>query len=67
MYLVSKCLAVEDAIVGLLGLHFDTHVSGCALKTELGIDGVSGVEGDLMFNMNARGGCVTKDGGAAVP
>jgi hypothetical protein len=61
---VSEGLAAENPIVGVVSLHLDTHSSSNSFKIEFCIDGVRGIESDLVFNMDVSRGSITENGGA---
>ena len=63
--LVCNGRAFENTVVCVVGVYLNAELSRDAREVVRGIDGVSGVEGDLMLGVEVTGGCVTEDSGAA--
>jgi len=64
--LVNEALALEDAVVSVVGVDDNAHMKRRAFKGIEGINRVSGVQGNLELNMDIARRSVNEDGGAAV-
>lgn len=58
-------LALEDAIVSVVGLDVDSVLHGHPFEVLLGYNRVTGVESDLVLDMEVHGGCIVEHRAAA--